>query len=219
MSIDTSPVRITNIPIDSSRRAVDAADNVVEAYALNMGIPDGIPLIEPQADVASKETEHSTTRPSPRQRPRPALQGPRGVKRRSDDDLHAGGHRSKNRHIEETSGGLSRNSDLAASASEANRPQDVARYTPNILEETGHSMQYVDVREMVDYVINESLRSGGRPESSVSTPTSQGQIIEVHSRLGDGSIRNKTIAWTVHDAVPQHILGKLDSFVPRRVCG
>jgi hypothetical protein len=205
--------------VDSSRRAVDAADNVVEAYALNMGIPDGNPLVEPQAVVASKETESSKARPSPRQKPRPALQGSRGVKRRSDDNLHTEGHRSKIRLSEEPSDRVGRDSDPDGSASTNNKSQDVERYSPSILEETGHSMQYINVREMVDFVVNESLRSGGRPESSVSTPTSQGQIIEVHSRLGDGSIREKTIVWTVHDTVPQHILGKLDSFVPRRVCG
>jgi len=183
-----------------------------------MGIPDGNPLLEPQAVVASKEMESPRTRPTTSQKPRPALQGPRGVKRRSDDDLHAGGHRSKIRHSEEPSDRTGRDSGVEAGAK--NKPlQDVERYSPSILEETGHSMQYIHVREMVNYVINESLRSGGRPESSVASPTSQGQIIEVHSRLGDGSIRNKTITWTVHDAVPQHILGKLDSFVPRRVCG
>jgi len=204
---------------DSSRRAVDAADNVVEAYALNMGIPDGNPLVEPKAEVASKEVESSKARPSPRQKARPALQGPRGVKRRSDDDLHTTGHRSKIRLSEEPSDRADTHSDFETGATKDDKSQDVDRYSPSILEETGHSMQYINVREMVDYVINESLRSGGRPESSVFTPTSQGQIIEVHSRLGDGSIRNKTITWTVHNSVPQHILSKLDSFVPRRVCG
>jgi len=191
----------------------------VEAYALNMGIPDGDPLAESQAEVASKEANSSKERPSPNQRPRPALQGPRGVKRRSDDNLHAGGHRDKIRHSVEPSERPGRANDTDAGASKVNRLHDVERYSPSILEETGHSMQYINVREMVDYVVNESLRSGGRPESSVATPMSQGQIIEVHSRLGDGSIRKKTITWTVQDAVPQHILGKLDSFVLRRVCG
>ena len=191
----------------------------MEAYALNMGIPDGNPLVEPQAEVASKEMESPKARPSPRQKPRPALQGPRGVKRRSDDDLHAGGHRSKIRHSEEPSDRAARDNDLDASAPNLNRLQDVERYSPSILEETGHSLQYINVREMVDDVVNGSLRSGGRPESSVATPTSQGQTIEVLSRLRDGSIRNKTVTWTVQDAVPQHILGKLDSFVPRRECG
>jgi len=191
----------------------------VEAYALNMGIPDGNSLVEPQAEVASKEMESLKARPSPRQKPRPALQGPRGVKRRSDDDLHAGGHRSKIRHTEDPSDRAGRDNDLDASAPNLNRLQDVERYSPSILEETGHSLQYINVREMVDDVVNESLRSGGRPESSVATPTSQGQTIEVLSRLGDGSIRNKTVTWTVQDAVPQHILGKLDSFMPSRECG
>jgi len=191
----------------------------VEAYALNMGIPDGNPLVEPQAEVARKDANSSNGRPTPRQRPRPVLRGPRGVKRRSDDDLHAGGHRDKIRHSEEPSERPGRANDIDAGASKVDRLHDVDRYSPSILEETGHPMQYINVREMVDYVVNESLRSGGRPESSVATPTSQGQIIEIHTRLGDGSIRKKMITWTVQDAVPQHILGKLDSFVPRRVCG
>jgi hypothetical protein len=172
-----------------------------------MGLPEeGLPT--PPQDADSKSMAPPTIAPAPAARP--ALRQSRGVKRRSDDDLHAVGHRSKTRHIEVDPEILAlRRSQLESTIHECIKSTaDDSRFDASAIEAVEQSTQYVNVREMVDAVVTESLRSGGRPESSVITPTENGQIIEAQLRLSDGTTRNKTIVWTVMENVPEYVLGK-----------
>jgi len=172
-----------------------------------MGLDESLPTPPHQDSTDMIQSNKTPTQPA-----RPTLGSARGVKRRSDDDLHAHGHRSKTRHINGSGPSYHRYSMEIENAVQECRALDeseVASFSPSMIEIVGHGMQYVNVREMIECVINESLQSGGRPESSVTTPTDQGQTIEVQSRVSDGSSRNKTIEWTVHSQVPEYILGKL----------
>lgn len=177
----------------------------MQAYALNMGIPDESHPTSVQDEDRKQMAPPSTTTTASR----PALRQNRGVKRRSDDDLHVLGHRSKTRHIEKDPEILARRrSELESTIHDCiQRTNEDVRYDPSAVEIAEHSTQYVNVREMVDAVVTESLRSGGRPESLVATPTEYGQIIEAQSRLNGGTTSRKTIVWTVMDNVPEYILG------------
>lgn len=173
-----------------------------------MGLDDALSIPAPPDNANTDKTAPGST-PIPPTRPQLALS--RGVKRRSDDDLHANNSRSKTRHIDEHGPSYKRQhseiENVVQECRELDDSEDV-RFSPSMIEIVGHGMQYVNVREMIEGVINESLRSGGRPESSITTPTAKGQTIEVQSRMSNGSTRSKTIEWTVDDQVPGYILGK-----------
>jgi len=173
-----------------------------------MGLDDALSTPIPQDNANTEKTAPSSVL-TPSTRPQLALS--RGVKRRSDDDLHANNSRSKTRHIDEHGPSYKRqNSEIEHAVQEcrALEESEEAQFSPSMIEIVGSGMQYVNVREMIECVVNESLRSGGRPESSVATPTAEGQTIEVQSRMSNGSTRSKTIEWTVDSQVPGYILGK-----------
>jgi len=172
-----------------------------------MGLDDALPT--PPQDNAVIEMKTPSSRPISSTRPTLAMS--RGVKRRSDEDLHAHGHHSKTRHIDEHGPSHKRRSteiEHVVQECQALDEAEEARFSPSMIEIVGHGMQYVNVREMIECVINESLRLGGRPESSVTTPTEKGQTIEVQSRMSNGSTKSKTIEWAVESQVPGYILGK-----------
>lgn len=178
----------------------------MQAYALNMGLDDN-PSITPQDNTSTDRTTPNARR----KRPSHPANLSRGTKRRSDDDLQAQNHPNKTRHIDANGPSYQRQSTEIEDVVKECRALDgneQALFSPSMIEIVGHGMQYVNVREMIESVINESLRSGGRPESSVITPTEKGQIIEVQSRMSNGSSRNKTIEWTVDGQVPEYILGE-----------
>lgn len=179
----------------------------MQAYALNMGLDDNLRV--PRQDNTSTDFTTPNTKRSTSTRPTLSLS--RGTKRRSDEDLHPQGHPNKTRHIDKNGPSYQRQSTEIENVVQECRALDgteQALFSPSMIEIVGHGMQYVDVREMIESVINESLRSGGRPESSVITPTEKGQTIEVQSRMSNGSFRNKTIEWIVDGQVPDYILGE-----------
>lgn len=69
-------------------------------------------------------------------------------------------------------------------------------------------LRYTNMRELLHLVVNESLRVGGRPESTVADETDGGERIEVRTRSSNGDISTKIITWTVDPAVPDTIFGK-----------
>ncbi|KAG9716582.1 hypothetical protein KCU75_g23413, partial [Aureobasidium melanogenum] len=58
----------------------------------------------------------------------------------------------------------------------------------------------------LQYVVNEGLKVGGRPESAIAQETYLGEIIEVCTRSAKGEPRTKLIEWSVDTAVPETIL-------------
>ena len=66
-----------------------------------------------------------------------------------------------------------------------------------------------DLREVLQYVINDSLKVGGRPESAIAQETDGGEIIEVRTRSGNGTEQVKMIDWSVDPAVPDTMFSKL----------
>jgi CheY-like chemotaxis protein len=62
------------------------------------------------------------------------------------------------------------------------------------------------LREVLQYVVNDALKVGGRPESAVAEATEGGERIEVRTRSANGDIHTKHIEWTVSPDVPDTIL-------------
>jgi hypothetical protein len=215
---------------DSSRRAVEAADNVVHAYDMNMGVPD-TPL---SPDNGSTEAQ------IPRERRPDILVTGNNIplnfrvnKRRRENSTWSGGNATKiqatesnwisrNYKPEDSRHHLSGNSPLKdmkftqtfdsnyCLQSDAHVERENTPSSPVFASE--HSivpgLRHTNLREVLQYVINDSLKVGGRPESAIAHETDGGETIEVRTRSPSGQEKIKIIEWKVDPNVPETILSE-----------
>jgi len=208
---------------DSSTRAVEAADNVVHAYDMNMQIPD-TPLNENESPAtAQSTTSYFDYKPSR------LIEGSNipvnpYKRRRSSPSTWQFGNATKIRHV----ASLTR-PDLSprSSGPTGTRPQspemtrppmqtpmsdDVTPSSPSSKASTGidpfptPGLKYCNIRELIPIVIHESLRVGGRPDSAIGEPTDSGERIVVRSRSSNGHVSQKIIEWSVAEDVAQTLL-------------
>ncbi|KAL1965640.1 hypothetical protein VTN77DRAFT_5317 [Rasamsonia byssochlamydoides] len=216
---------------DSARRAVEAADNVVHAYDLNMEIP------ETPRKVAENEALDDPLPPSAvtfDSRPNSSNLPVNPYKRQRSHSVDwtygpAPKHRSR-RNLSQ--GSLSPRSEVKNAVQEsdkivysptrgrieevvvnavAQRPSLAARRAaPQMLMEGGSwipsVLRHTKIRDLLHLVINESLHVGGRPESTMSETTPLGERIEVHARSSNGETCVKVIEWSVDSRVPDTLL-------------
>jgi len=69
-------------------------------------------------------------------------------------------------------------------------------------------LRHTDLRHVLQFIVNDSLKIGGRPESAVARETEGGEYIEVRVRNSNGNEDIKFIDWSVDPGVPETILGK-----------
>ena len=74
-------------------------------------------------------------------------------------------------------------------------------------------LRHTNLREVLQYVINDALKIGGRPESAVAQETDLGEIIEVQTKSPSGQAIIKHIEWQVDPDVPDTILSKFSVIV------
>jgi CheY-like chemotaxis protein len=67
-------------------------------------------------------------------------------------------------------------------------------------------LRHTNLREVLQYVINDALKVGGRPDSAIAEATDTGERIEVRTRSSNGDAHTKWIEWTVSPDVPETIL-------------
>jgi CheY-like chemotaxis protein len=67
-------------------------------------------------------------------------------------------------------------------------------------------LRHTNLREVLQYVINDALKVGGRPDSAVAEATDTGEKIEVRTRSSNGEAHTKWIEWAVSPDVPDTIL-------------
>ena len=215
---------------DSSRRAVEAADNVVHAYDMNMGVPD-TPHSPPNGEV---DTDVFTQE----KRPDILVTGSnisitqyRGTKRRREAMHRTSGNMSKYptshkrrksccSHLDQSPNSsdtatLSRTSSSLESLdrrfSQTSDPQQCdsdSSNSPLFASERSvvPGLRHTNLREVLQYVINDALRIGGRPESAIAQETDSGEIIEVQTSSPNGQANTKRIEWLVDPDVPETIL-------------
>ena len=232
---------------DSSRRAVEAADNVVHAYDMNMGVPD-TPLSpmdedtirDPAAELAyrQKKTIVVTGNNIPINF--------RGLKRRRDEIGNPPASPAKRpaydrRGVPELSGPESRRPSVhklenpedaaaaavaAAAAAAMGLGGDVRAVPRTSLDQGSHlssplyttehtvvpGLRHTDLRDVLQYVVNDSLKVGGRPESAIARETEIGEHIEVRLTDSAGAERVKAIEWSVDPGVPETMLSKRPFF-------
>jgi CheY-like chemotaxis protein len=71
---------------------------------------------------------------------------------------------------------------------------------------TAPGLRHTNLREVIQYVINDALKVGGRPDSAIAEETELGEKIEVRTRSSNGEARSKRIEWTVSSDVPDTIV-------------
>jgi hypothetical protein len=186
---------------DSSRRAVEAADNVVHAYDLGMGVPDSATMLFTPDDEFDKckvfnpkSEDFVVTGSMPI--------GFRGTKRRRESQNWTDENANK---VQVTNSGRR----------EALRIEE--RGPLHIVEDGSRDgivpgLRHTSLRELFQYVINDGLRVGGRPESAIAQETGTGEFIEVRVRSSSGEEKTKTVEWSVDPVVPDTILSKLARF-------
>lgn len=213
----------TDLPIDSSRRAVEAADNVVHAYDMNMGVPETpvSPLDKTpnQWNTFWREArpEFSTASNST------AQQQQRGVKRRREEVPWVENQTRVNRPIRRrTRDTFSEEPPIRESIS---CPPQASLKEMDKLERckgrcssstsfprfvSGHqktpSLRHTNLREVLHYVITDALKVGGRPDSAIAEATDNGERIEVRTRSSNGEASTKWVEWSVSPDVPDSIL-------------
>jgi CheY-like chemotaxis protein len=202
---------------DSSRRAVEAADNVVHAYDMNLGIPSGPPLNEDSLDgfpdishashpeilVAGSDLPISRPNKRRREEPRDESEGSpskvqatlssRAAKASSTENMKLGVQEAENlpdRAAQQTMPVSPRPMIAALQGDRAIAP----------------GVRHTNLRRVLQYVVNEGLKVGGRPESAIAQETYLGEIIEVCTRSANNEPRTKLIEWSVDPAVPETIL-------------
>lgn len=211
---------------DSSRRAVEAADNVVHAYDMNMGVPD-----TPVSPAKESALEGSRRGIKKEKRPDIVVTGEnvpinfKGNKRRRGSDSVAHGKVHKLRKLPQTTTWP----DARPVANSEHEPADFVRHQESVrlalmsptaahienCEQTSvpPGLRHTNLRDVLQFLINDLLKVGGRPESAIAQETDGGEIIEVRSRSPNGETRMKTIEWDVHSAVPTTILIEEQSLV------
>jgi signal transduction histidine kinase/CheY-like chemotaxis protein len=219
---------------DSSRRAVEAADNVVHAYDLNMQIPD-----TPQNDSESPATNFSSTGIF-ENRPNILIEGSSisvnpCKRRRSSPVTWQFGNTTKQRDLRRSPrlGVISPKAEQQPSVASTARfsPQvgqaNGAHLTPDPREDdqTGVSrrssvkslidtdvgfptpgLRHSNIRELLPMIIHDSLHVGGRPDSAITEALPDGERIEVRTRSSNGGSSAKTITWSVSSEIPEMLL-------------
>jgi len=174
----------------------------VQAYDLGMGHLNASSVVP---DMYVSAASHS----------RPVASPIQGTKRRPSWATHdsPAKHRLHNRTLS-----TQRTQSLAKAVKEANRatrvqwsdaddaqvestPPSPASTSPTS-HPVGRGPAYSNIREIVEYVVKESLRIGKGFDSAVAKEIEGGQIIEVVTHTNNGQ-RNKRVEWTVDCSVPE----------------
>lgn len=201
---------------DSSRRAVEAADNVVHAYDLNMQIPD-TPVGANEDDNMDLQSTTSADgrRPSllvegnsfffrhnKRQRTGSTEWDPAPpAKHRVVQSTNSSPHRRVSPHAASVRNAVEESDSITRGVHEGLTPvqkgkvsgrQSTAMIDSDALE--GYEpeavvtpgLRHTKVRDLLRLIVNESLRVGGRPDSAIAEDTDGGEIIEVRTRNSNG---------------------------------
>ena len=144
-------------------------------------------------------------------------------KRRREDDRHSitspsklqasqAAWASRGEPSEELRAGVHEAEDLPATSSSATHFMTASPQKPSE-RMIAPGLRHTQVRNVIQYVVNEGLKVGGRPESAIARETDHGEIIEVQTRTPTGELRNKLIEWSVDSAVPTTMFGKFPTAI------
>ena len=217
---------------DSSKRAVEAADNVVHAYDMNMQIPETPSNEHESPATATTTTSYFDYKPS-RLIEGSDIHVHSYKRRRSSPTSWHFGNATKVRQLTSSSarcdvsprsGGDSNPPSTTSRTVTDDRmpivftpttdetPSDLTTSTPSTkLSGDGDTfptpgLKQCHIRDLIPTVIHDALRVGGRPDSAIGQLLDLGERIIVRSRSSNGHTSQKTIEWTVAPDVPETLL-------------
>ena len=212
---------------DSSRRAVEAADNVVHAYDMDMSVPEA----PSQSMFDELDSASPFSAPPIDRRPEIFVAGsnlPLSRKRRREDAFSRQSSNASSSQFQKIEGARSAWSSgpepsqemiegvhqaeevqshafLGATAADAPTAED-AELAANPMATANRTivpgLRHANMRDVFQYVINEGLKMGGRPDSALAQETENGERIEVRSRGSDGTAGANIIDWSVDPMMP-----------------
>jgi signal transduction histidine kinase len=211
---------------DSSRRAVEAADNVVHAYDMDMSLPAPPPPLMDDLESASPFSAAPVEK-----RPGIFVAGsnlPVARKRRRDEAFSresSQGSLFKAQKVEAARSAFAQTSQPSEELKEGLRQAEAVQSCANpdatladapTAEDTelavnsvatvtriiAPGLRHTNMRDVFQHVINEGLKVGGRPDATYAQETETGEVIEVRTRGSDGTAKTKIIEWKVHPNMP-----------------
>ena len=222
--------------LDSSRRAVEAADNVVHAYDLNMQVPDTPVASNDDEKVDSQLAKTAKDLLAQTRNEGSKKAGPRRSKRqRTSESLEESSKPPvKNRILRPSRSTLGRDisphtASLKTTVTEVDQMTGAIEgvtapsrrhelQTPTFMDPHAYTevpdsesvatpgLHQTNIRDLLHFIVNESLRVGGRPESAFAQETDGGEMIEVKTRSADGRLSTKLIDWSVGADVPETVM-------------
>lgn len=219
---------------DSSRRAVEAADNFVHAADMDLTVPEPAPLFLQQQAEANESQSPLNNPVALDRRPEILVAGSnlplaRPNKRRHNDAFSRSDSGASAAKIAKLESAVSAWSDRPEPSQEKvdglSEAQEIqlqmhangiidgaptvedAELAVGVYDPSSRmiapGLRHTNMRDIFQYVINEGLKMGGRPDSLTAQETEQGEIVEVRSRGSDGTATTKTIEWAVDASVPE----------------
>ncbi|KAF2405601.1 hypothetical protein EJ06DRAFT_535426 [Trichodelitschia bisporula] len=197
---------------DSSRRAVEAADNVVYAYDMNMGVPE-MPISPPEKEPWGKR--HLEKRPDIVVTGDNVPINFKSVKRRRLSESHCYKPSKQRRTLEPSPNRINGRckgepypasdfgDDYSRGIPDGTSSMDMLSAKHGILPP---GLRHTNIRDLLQYLVNDSLKVGGRPDSAIARETEGGELIEVMVARPNGEVKIKMIEWSVDPGVPETIL-------------
>ena len=223
---------------DSSRRAVEAADNVVHAYDLNMTVPD-TPLPDDENTEGQSPAPPDSTTSLLREGHDAFSRSNKRLRTTSTELGGASQPSTKHRAIRSSNSTphreLSpRSASLRAAVEESDEitngmegvlqtsavVKEIPQFAivpqgegssldvPWTAQASTPGLRHTKIRDLLSILVNECLKVGGRPESAFAEDTDDGEILEVRTSNSQGHSVKKTVEWSVDPRVPDSILGK-----------
>ena len=211
--------KLADWPTDSSRRAVEAADNVVHAYDLNMGVPDTIfpfwdeetPEPGPEVDTSTNKYQQTVADDNNSSTDNLGLKRRRGSNPWAEETAHKMQATESARSTASRKVSIDQRIDMEELESSVRTPghRSNAPSASNINEVgIAPGLRHTRLRDLVQFVINDGLRVGSRPESAIAQEIEGGEFIEVRIRSSSGEEKTKTVEWSVEPDVPDVMFGK-----------
>lgn len=201
---------------DSARRAVEAADNVVHAYDMNMSVPDAATTHDEDDVVIHQRTieympSTSTSDVATGVSPNKAHKRQRSSFEVALDSSYKMPRLSSDHSTPLESPFIERTLLESPVRTPTSGSTPYLEGTPSSshvsLERTiAPGIRPIVVADLLHNIINDVLKIGGRPESAIAVPIEGGEEIEVRQRGQGGEEKMKTVRWSVDSAVPDTIL-------------
>ncbi|KAK4941333.1 hypothetical protein LTR10_018743 [Elasticomyces elasticus] len=219
---------------DSSKRAVEAADNVVLAYDMDMQVPE-TPMNENDIPAtATANTGYFDFKPARLIEGSDIHVNHSFKRRRSSQTSWHFGNATKLRHLDSstrvdvspksgtpvflpppsstprTALSDERFSTIFTPMQDGMTSGDLSTPSTKFSVESDTlptpGLKSCRIRNLIPMVIHEALRVGGRPDSAIGEPIDNGERIVVRSRSSNGHVAQKIIEWTVTEDVPETLL-------------